>query len=328
MSAFDVAGARTGEPRGHSHDLKKWPVLVGAWCLISIASAMAQTAAPLAIVEPTGDLTPAYSKEMESSAQQLIETWRSSNLSLEDKRVDTERFEIVARRVVSGKISRAFLQFRVLPPQGDAMAFAGARCPGRKRPVEIQVFYQWSDFLGAWVPHNTRGEGDDDLCSNDKLWTSDQIERLVDPPPLPVPPKVSRADVVTPRVGSAERAAILNALRPRYEDLFGRSIVFKVETLRVAAGFAFVVVHPKRPNGASIEKSKWKKALDGECFQDPLGATHEYWLTKASNGWEIGVKNDMCADDSISDQGDLIGAPPQLAGMDAWPQREFMPDPD
>ena len=309
-------------------DPNKWPVFVCASCLVSIASAMAQTSVPLGIVEPTGDLKPAYSKEMEPSAQQLIETWRSSNQSLENKRVDTERFEIIDRRVVSGKISRAFLQFRVQSREGDALAFAGARCPGRKRPVEIQVFYQWSDFLGAWVPHNTRGEGDDDLCSNDKLWTSDQIERLVNPPPLPIPPKVSRADVLTPRVGSAERVAILNALRPRYEDLFGRSIVFKVETLRVAAGFAFVIVHPQRPNGAPIEKLAWKKALAGECFQDPLGATHEYWMKKASNGWKIGVKNDMCADDSISDQGDLIGAPPQLAGMDAWPEREFMPEPD
>jgi hypothetical protein len=35
----------------------------------------------------------------------------------------------------------------------------------------------------------------------------------------------------------------------------------------------------------------------------------------------------MCADDSISDQGDLIGAPPQLVGKDAWPEREFMPEP-
>ena len=328
MSAFDVAGARTGKSRGHRHALKKWPVPVGAWCLISIASAMAQTAEPLGIVEPTGDLKPAYSKEMEPSAQQLIETWRSSNQSLDDKRVDTERFEIVGRRVVLGKISRAFLQFRILSPEGDAIAWAGARCPGRKRPVEIQVFYQWSDFLGAWVPHNARGEGDDDLCSNDKLWTSDQIERLVNPVPLPVPPKVSRADVFTPRVGSVERAAILNALRPRYEDLFGRSIVFKIETLRVAVGFAFVVVHPQRPSGAPIEKSKWKKALAAECFQDPIGATHEYWMKKESNDWKIGVKNDMCADDSISDQGDLIGAPPQLAGLDAWPEREFMPEPD
>jgi len=253
-------------------DFKTWSVFVCTSCVVSIASAIAQTSAPLAIVEPAGELTPAYSRETEPSAQQLIETWRSSNQALENKRVDKERFEIIGRRIVSGKISRAFLQFRVLLPEGDAIAFAGARCPGRKSPVEIQVFYQWSDFLGAWVPHNTRGEGEDDLCSNDKLWTSDQIERLVDPPPLPVPPKVSRRDVFTPRVGSAERAAILNALRPRYEDLFGRSIVFKVETLRVAAGFAFVVVHPKRPNGAPIEKSKWKKALDGECFQDPLGA--------------------------------------------------------
>ena len=70
MSAFDVAGARTGEPRGYRHDLKKWPVLVSAWCLISIASAMAQTAVPFAIVEPTGDLKPDYSKEKDPIAQQ------------------------------------------------------------------------------------------------------------------------------------------------------------------------------------------------------------------------------------------------------------------
>jgi hypothetical protein len=44
--------------------------------------------------------------------------------------------------------------------------------------------------------------------------------------------------------------------------------------------------------------------------------------------WKVGLKNQMCADDSISEEGDLIGAPPQLAGKDQWPEREFMPQPD
>jgi hypothetical protein len=35
----------------------------------------------------------------------------------------------------------------------------------------------------------------------------------------------------------------------------------------------------------------------------------------------------MSSDDSFSDQGDLIGAPPQLVAKDQRPEREFMPDP-
>jgi hypothetical protein len=40
-------------------------------------------------------------------------------------------------------------------------------------------------------------------------------------------------------------------------------------------------------------------------------------LKKDDGTWMVGLNSDMCADDSISDQGDLIGAPPQLVGKDA-----------
>jgi hypothetical protein len=290
-----------------------------------IASALAQ-GTPSSIVESTGDLNPEYSKAKEPSAEQLIETWRSSNKFMTGKRVDRERFEITDRRVVSGKYPRAFLQFRILPPQGDALAFAQARCVGRTNPIEIQVFYQWSGDLGAWVALGQRGEGSEDLCSDDKLWTADQIEKLVNPPPLPTPPTISMADVTAPRAGSPERTGIMNALRPRYEDMFGPPIVFKVDILRVAAGFAFVVVHPQRPNGTAIEQSVWQKAFGAQCFQNPRGVSHEYWMKLEGGIWRIGVKNNMCADDSISEEGDRIGAPPQLVGKNAWPEREFPPD--
>ena len=292
---------------------------------VGLAYAMSE---PSSIVGSTGDVNPEYSKAHEPSAQQLIETWRSFNKHITGKRVDQERFEILDWRVVQGKYPRAFLQFRILPPQGDALAFAKARCSGRTRPVEIQVFYQWSEHLGSWVAQGSRGEESDDLCSNAPLWTADRIDRLLNPPPLPAPPRIALSDVTTPGPGSADRAAIMNALRPRYEEMFGPPVVFKVETLRVAAGFAFVVVHPQRPNGAPIEQSVWRRAFGGQCFQNPMSVSHEYWMKLDGGAWMIGVKNDMCSDDSISQEGDLIGAPPQLVGNDVWPEREFPPDLD
>lgn len=295
---------------------------------IASASAQGASVATTNIVEPTGDPKPSYSKDREPTAQQLIETWRASNEFMPEKRVDKERFEILDRRVAWGKYGRAFLQFRILSPAGNAMTFASSRCPGRRKPVEIQIYYQFSDHLDAWVPQGRRGESSEGLCSNEKLWTSEQIEKLVNPPPLPIPPKVSQRDVYTPQPGSPERVAIMDALRPRYEEVFGKPIVFKVETLRVAAGFAFVVVHPQRPNGSPIEKRVWDRAFGGDCFQNRESVSHEYWMQKRGGVWRIGLKNNMCADDSIVDQGDLIGAPPQLIEKDEWPAREFMPEPE
>jgi hypothetical protein len=235
MNAFETAGpSGVKTKRG---DLR-WSALFLPWLLFASMPALAQTAQPVTIVEPTGDLKPEYTKAQTPSPQQLIETWRSFNQYMTNKKVDTERFQIIAYRVVPGKIPRAFLQFQIFSSQADPLAWAAQRCPGRKSPVEIQVYYQWSDDLGAWVPQGGRGENNEDLCSNQTLWTSEQIEQLVNPKPLPTPPKISRAEVSTPPAGSPVRAAIMNALRPLYEDLFGAPIVFKVETLRVAAGFA------------------------------------------------------------------------------------------
>ena len=89
---------------------------------------------PTSIVGPTGDLNPEYSKAQEPSARQLIETWRSFNKHITGKRVDQERFEILDWRVVQGKSPRAFLQFRILLPQGDALAFARAVAQAARAP--------------------------------------------------------------------------------------------------------------------------------------------------------------------------------------------------
>jgi hypothetical protein len=321
MRAFD------GVPAGKVSSRRRFAWLALAACLCA-APAPAQTAAAPEIVEPTGNLKPEYSKNPNPSSRDLIETWRSANLAIAGKRVDQEKFEILLRRVAPGKVPRAFLQFQIFSAQLDPLAWAAQRCKGRSAPVELQIYYQWSPYLSAWVPLGARGEGDDDLCAQQTLWTADQIEQIVNPKPLPVPPTVSRAQVMTPAAGSPERAAIMDALRPRYESLFGAPIAFRIVKLRVAAGFAFAVVHPERPNGAAITQQVWTKALGKVCFQYPQSVEHEYWMKKEGAVWTIGLKNGMCADDSISQEGDLIGAPPQLVDLDAWPEREDFPLPE
>ncbi|HEX7566519.1 MAG TPA: hypothetical protein VF396_25205, partial [Bradyrhizobium sp.] len=145
---------------------------------------------------------PERSGERDPSSQALIETWLAGYGWNEDKRFDQERYEIVNRRVVWGEFGRAILQFRVLPLDGDAMALAATRCPGRNRPIEMQIYFQWG--------------------ADNKLWTSEQLELIVNPPPFPVPPRITRTDVVTPPSGSPERKAIMDGLRPTFEKVFGK----------------------------------------------------------------------------------------------------------
>jgi hypothetical protein len=288
-----------------------------------MVAAFARPAHAAEIVAPSGIARPPYSKAHDPSASELIETWRSSNNLMPQKRTDRERFEILDRRVSWNGPGRAFLQFRILSADGDAAAFAKARCHGRPGVIEMQVFFQWSTDLSAWVPMASHGDGNEDLCGSGAPWSEAQIAYLVDPPPLPTPPRIAPRDVVTPPPGSSERSAVLDSIRPIYEALFGKPIQLRVEKMRVAAGFAYVIVHPQRPSGAPIEASTWRKAFGGECFQTPQGIANEYWMKKTDTGWKSGVRHGVCADDSIVDEGDLIGAPPQLVDKDAWPAREF-----
>ena len=270
------------------------------------------------------NMPPERSGERDPSSQALIETWLAGYGWNKDKRFDLERYEIVNRRVVWGEFGRAILQFRVLPIDGDAMALAAKRCPGRNRPIEMQIYFQWSQDSKLWTALANRGDPGFESCSNDKLWTSEQLELIVNPPPLPAPPKIARKDVVTPPPGSPERKAIMDGLRPTFETAFGKPVEFKVSTLRVAAGFAWVVVHPQRPDGTAIGKAEFDKAV-GPCEQNRTTVVAQFWMRKRGDGWRVGWGNGLCASDSIADQGYLIGAPPQLADLDEWPGTDFMP---
>ncbi len=106
--------------------------------------------------------------------------------------------------------------------------------------------------------------------------------------------------------------------------MFGKPVEFRVESLRVAAGFAWVDVHPQRPNGKPINKTEWDAAV-GPCDQKRATVAAQFWMRKRDDGWHVGWGNGFCASDFIAHQGYLIGAPPQLVDLDEWPGTDFMP---
>jgi hypothetical protein len=305
-------------------------VLLALGCSLALAPAQPASATDVPqIVGPLPNVAPARSSDHNPTALALIDTWLGGSIWPKDKRFDLERYEVLNYRVQWGKVGRAIMVFRLLPVTGDtaadAVALAAKRCPGRKTPIDIQIYYEWSVYTNTWVALENRGDPGFDACPQKvTFWRNDQLAKLVDPPPLPAPPKVEPKDVLTPSPGSPDRTALLDAVRPVYEQMFGKPIKFKVETMRVAAGFAFMSVHPQRPNGSAIERKAWDKVVH-DCEQTPDSVTHEYWMRKIGNIWKIGLKNQFCADDSISDEGDIIGAPPQLAEKDHWEERTTYP---
>ncbi len=292
-------------------------------CLFGLCRSEAGQAAE--IIGPLPNTRPMNSTDHSPSARALIETWLALYDWPVNKRFDQERYEVLNYGVSWGNIGRAILALRLLPLEGDALSLARKRCPGRTTPIDIQIYFIWSTYVNHWVAIDSRGDPGFESCPQPiMLWTKEQLTELLNPPPLPVPPKVTRSDVVTPKPGSPDRLALLNAVRPIYEKLFGKPIVFHVDTMRVAAGYAFIAVHPERPNGAPIEKQIWEAAI-GTCILTPTSVEQEYWMKKVNGTWRIALRNQFCADDSIADEGDIIGAPPELVGQSHWGPRSEYP---
>jgi hypothetical protein len=61
------------------------------------------------------------------------------------------------------------------------------------------------------------------------------------------------AQVYTPKAGSSERKAIMDALRAPIEKQLGKAVIFKVEHLKVQDGWAFMHGVPKQPDGKAMD---------------------------------------------------------------------------
>lgn len=89
----------------------------------------------------------------------------------------------------------------------------------------------------------------------------------------------------TPPAGTSERAAIMDALRGAAQKDLGRSVIFKVDTLRVAGSWAYARVSPTLPNGDEIDysKTRYRKQVELGAF-DSQG---EALLQRDGEDWKV-----------------------------------------
>ncbi len=114
---------------------------------------------------------------------------------------------------------------------------------------------------------------------------------------------VRAADTVTtPASGSPEETAILDVMRKPMEGLFGKPIEFKVQAITVAKDYAYVLVHPQRPGGRTIETKAWAK-VGPDCEQAAEDVNIEALLHRVGGSWTFDLpangKPDLCASDTI-----------------------------
>lgn len=112
-----------------------------------------------------------------------------------------------------------------------------------------------------------------------------------------------------PVAGSAQREAILNALRPAVEEALRGPVEFVVSAMRVEDGWALVIAEPQRPGGAPIDAA----AIYPDAWQDMDGLTVTAILRHGGggDGWTL-------ADHAIGAtdvwQCGVDGPPPSLTG--------------
>jgi hypothetical protein len=82
---------------------------------------------------------------------------------------------------------------------------------------------------------------------------------------------------------SAERKAILDALRPKVERKLGPRVEFVVQVLRVEGGWAFVMADPQRKGGKPIDGRR----IFGDDFENMDGLRVDAVLRKQGNRWTV-----------------------------------------
>lgn len=100
--------------------------------------------------------------------------------------------------------------------------------------------------------------------------------------------------VRTPADGSAERRAILDALRTPVEKELKQKIKFVVETLRVQGSWSFVGGVPQAENGGwpNYLATEYQEAIDNEMFDNNIFA-----LLKNTDGeWKVVTYSIGCTD--------------------------------
>jgi hypothetical protein len=93
------------------------------------------------------------------------------------------------------------------------------------------------------------------------------------------------AQVYTPKAGSAERKAIMDALRLPVEKQLGKPVIFRVQHLKVQNDWAFLTGVPRQPNGKVMDyrgTPVFRAYKDG-MFSDFVCAL----LRKKGDHWQV-----------------------------------------
>jgi hypothetical protein len=115
------------------------------------------------------------------------------------------------------------------------------------------------------------------------------------------------AQTYTPKQGSSERKALMDALRIPVEKELNKKVVFKVDHLKVQGNFAFMRGVPQQPSGARMDYrgTAYQQAIKAGFFDDWICA-----LWRNQNGkWQV-VRYVIGATDVVYEEWDKeYGAP-------------------
>jgi hypothetical protein len=114
----------------------------------------------------------------------------------------------------------------------------------------------------------------------------------------------------TPAAGSAERKAILDALRAPVEKELKRKVVFKVDGLKAQGGWAFVRGVPQQPGGRAMDYrgTPYEEAIREGIFDDWFCAL----LRRERGRWRVVTYNIGATDVVYSNWPEQHGAPRAL----------------
>lgn len=87
-----------------------------------------------------------------------------------------------------------------------------------------------------------------------------------------------------PSAGSAQRAAIIDALRPAMEAKLGKPVEFVVRRIGVQDGWALVIADPQRPDGGRIDP---RRHFPHEVIEFMDGLTVNAVLRYSGGDWTL-----------------------------------------
>lgn len=99
------------------------------------------------------------------------------------------------------------------------------------------------------------------------------------------PVAATSQDWYEPQRGSAERRELMNAIRPKAEEIFGAPVEFVIHQLRVSGNRAFASVRAQRPGGGEIHIRSTPGWQSGYFLPDADWTGGQALLVRTGAGW-------------------------------------------